>query len=72
LTRQIQSFSQEIYIMETTLIRGFVLFLALTGFGASSVSSNSTHSSNVHAQGLNGGGAPPVCPPSDPNSCGID
>ena len=50
--------------METTLIRGFVLFLALTGFGASNVSSRTT-TVKVHA---NGATPMPMCTPN--SACG--
>ena len=55
--------------METTLIRGFVLFLALTGFGASTkVSSNvATPHANVKS-----GSPAPLCAPSSGNVCGMD
>jgi hypothetical protein len=54
--------------MEALLIRGFVLALALSGFGASTVSSNSSASVSAN-DSLTG---PPVCPYNDPNFCGID
>lgn len=54
--------------METTLIRGFVLFLALTGFGASSVSTRA----GFHANDTTGNGGPtPLCPPSSGQVCGL-
>jgi hypothetical protein len=57
--------------MEALLIRGFVLALALSGFGASTVSGNTSANANVSAQG---GSAvvPPTCPYNDPNACGLD
>jgi hypothetical protein len=57
--------------MEALLIRGFVLALALSGFGASSVSgSTASTSSSVSANDQTG--IPPNCPYSDPNACGVD
>jgi hypothetical protein len=53
--------------MEALLIRGFVLALALSGFGASTVSSNSSNGAMVTADST-----PPNCPYNDPNMCGID
>ena len=54
--------------MEALLIRGFVLALALSGFGASTVSGTKTsHSTSVSAMD-----APPTCPYNDPNACGLD
>ena len=57
--------------METTLIRGFVLMLALTGFGASSFTPNSTQST-ASAQENVITGPVPLCAPSDPTHCGMD
>jgi len=54
--------------MEALLIRGFVLALALSGFGASTVSghkSGTTASANFQT-------TPPACPLNDPNNCGMD
>jgi hypothetical protein len=57
--------------MEALLIRGFVLALALSGFGASTVSHHSNSSGSVSA---NDGviSTPPTCPLNDPNNCGLD
>jgi hypothetical protein len=57
--------------MEALLIRGFVLALALSGFGASTVSSSSTGSSTTSAT-ANTNTTPPACPYNDPNACGLD
>jgi len=57
--------------MEALLIRGFVLALALSGFGASTVSNQSSASISVQDDGGQGG-IPPNCPYSDPNACGVD
>jgi hypothetical protein len=56
--------------MEALLIRGFVLVLALSGFGASTVSHHSNSSGSVSAN--DGIITPPTCPLNDPNNCGID
>jgi hypothetical protein len=58
--------------METTLIRGFVLFLALAGFGASSVSSvSSTSGVHAHMSAQEGGGVGGLCLPSSGDTCGM-
>jgi len=56
--------------MEALLIRGFVLALALSGFGASTVSGSSKSPASVSAN--DGVITPPTCPLNDPNNCGID
>jgi hypothetical protein len=56
--------------MEALLIRGFVLALALTGFGASTVSGSGGKSSSVTAN--DGISTLPTCPLNDPNNCGLD
>ena len=58
--------------MEALLIRGFVLALALSGFGASTVSSKSVNSNASISANDSVGGIPPSCPYSDPNACGVD
>jgi len=59
--------------MESTFFRGIVLLLALTSFGASRSTSTTGSKSGVHAQVQTDPTAPmPVCPPNDPNACGID
>ena len=59
---------KEIYPMEALLIRGFVLALALSGFGASTVSGTATSSASVSAMDT----TPPNCPLNDPNNCGMN
>ena len=56
--------------MEALLIRGFVLALALSGFGASTVS-GSTGSTSTTAS-ANTISTPPTCPLNDPTNCGMD
>ena len=56
--------------MEALLIRGFVLALALSGFGASTVSGNTSANAGVSANG--GFTTPPSCPANDPTACGMD
>jgi hypothetical protein len=56
--------------MESTFFRGMVLFLALTGFGASRTTATHAPKSGVHANG-DPSGPMPTCPPNDPNGCGI-
>jgi hypothetical protein len=59
--------------MEALLIRGFVLALALSGFGASTVSgSNGSTNSGVSANTGVVSTVPPSCPYNDPNACGLD
>jgi hypothetical protein len=54
--------------MKNITIRAFVVALALVGF-ASTAHSKTTG----HTVVANMGGMPvPMCPPSDPNGCGID
>jgi hypothetical protein len=53
--------------MEALLIRGFVLALALSGFGASTVSGHSTTKVTANTNTI-----PPTCPYNDPNACGMD
>jgi len=55
--------------MEALLIRGFVLALALSGFGASTVSGTKTTQSSTKVSAMD---APPSCPYNDPNACGLD
>jgi hypothetical protein len=54
--------------MEALLIRGFVLALALSGFGASTVSGHSTGTKVTATANT----IPPTCPYNDPNACGMD
>jgi hypothetical protein len=58
--------------MEALLIRGFVLALALSGFGASTVSGNASSNASVSAQDGGSLTTPPTCPYNDPNACGMD
>lgn len=53
--------------MKNTLIRAFVVALALSGAVAT------VHTSNTRLTADAGGGSYPVplCPPNDPNGCGI-
>ena len=53
--------------MKNTMIRIFVIALALTGAVSTAHSKNT-----VRAFSGNGGGFPvPLCPPYDPDACGI-
>jgi len=56
--------------MEALLIRGFVLALALSGFGASTVSHK--HSGTSVKVTANDDTTPPNCPVNDPNNCGMN
>jgi hypothetical protein len=53
--------------MKNTMIRLFVVALALTGAVSTSHSKNT-----VHAFVAGGGFPVPLCPQGDPNGCGID
>jgi len=55
--------------MKNTLIRGFVVVLALAGFGGSTVLSNAsvTAKAKVSVSSL-----PPMCSPKDPTTCQVD
>ncbi len=54
--------------MKTTLIRTFVVALALSGMAATaSVSNSAKHVATPTVAGV----PQPVCPPGDPNGCGI-
>jgi hypothetical protein len=55
--------------MESTFFRGMVLFLALTGFGASRRSSSTPPKHT--AMMTDPTGPMPTCPPNDPDACGI-
>jgi hypothetical protein len=53
-----------------TIVRAFVVVLALTGAAASTqVSTTSTHTKVTIAK--NSALPVPTCPPSDPNGCGM-
>jgi hypothetical protein len=56
--------------MKTTLVRVAVLLLAVTGFGASRIASASAPNHTVEAR-TDPSGPIPMCPPNDPNGCGI-
>ena len=56
--------------MKTTLIRAFVLTLALAGFGASTAYSHASQTVQVKAN--SNVVPPPVCPLNDPDDCGLD
>jgi hypothetical protein len=58
--------------MKQFTVRAFVLTLALTGIAATSVSKASTPSkAKISASPMSVPGLP-VCPPHDPNACGLD
>jgi len=56
--------------MEALLIRGFVLVLALSGFGASTVSGGTASANTGVSSTLQT--TPPNCPVNDPTNCGLD
>jgi hypothetical protein len=51
------------------LVPAFVIALALTGAVASSYTANASAESIKPS--LRAGGPTPMCPPNDPNACGI-
>ncbi len=53
--------------MESAFVRGFVLFIALIGFGAST----STTGHQKSQDDIIGGGGPPTCLPNTGNFCGM-
>lgn len=55
--------------MKNTLVRGFVVVLALAGFAGSTVVSKAatTVSANTTVNTI-----PPMCTPKDPNNCQVD
>ncbi|SEG61715.1 hypothetical protein SAMN05421819_3831 [Bryocella elongata] len=52
--------------MKITLVRALVVALALAGFSATTVSAKTTVKPATSAVPV------PLCPPGDPNGCGID
>ena len=54
--------------MKNTLIRAFVVVLALTGVAATAHSKTITHEFVANASAM----PVPMCPLNDPNGCGID
>ena len=54
--------------MKTFMIRAFVVALALTGAAATAHSKTIGHSVTANASAY----PVPMCPPHDPNGCGID
>jgi hypothetical protein len=58
--------------MRTNLVRGFVVVLALTGFGASMIASKPVASHPSANAKVVPQGPTPLCPISDPDACGID
>jgi hypothetical protein len=58
--------------MKNTLVRAFVLSLAVAGFGAASVSSKALTSANVRMDTPRSSPPAPLCLPSDPTHCGMD
>ena len=57
--------------MKTTLIRAFVLTLAVTGFGASAIAAGN-HAKVSAAKSQERGGPVAMCLPHDPTHCGMD
>lgn len=54
-----------------TIVRAFVVALALTGFAASTQISNAAKTSNKVTIAKVSAAPVPTCPPDDPNSCGM-
>jgi hypothetical protein len=53
--------------MKSNIIRLFVLTLAVAGFGATTVSAHA----KKHVSTDNKEVSMPLCPPNDPNACGL-
>jgi len=56
--------------MKTIYVRGLVLTLALVGFGASRISATAPKTVSMAAP-TDPSSPTPMCPPGDPNGCGI-
>ncbi len=57
--------------MKNFAIRAFVLSLAVTGFGAATISSNASTTAKL-AKPAPAMSVPPLCAPGDPSHCGLD
>jgi len=59
--------------MKTTLVRLFVLTLAIAGFGATTVAAHDRTTVKASVAPLSVvGGTGTLCAPSDPSHCGLD
>jgi hypothetical protein len=59
--------------MKTSLVRGFVVALAIVGFTASSVAASHSASKTSKIGSVpQTAGSTPLCAPSDPSHCGLD
>ncbi len=59
--------------MKNSLVRGFVVALAIVGFTASSVAaSHSAPKTAKIGSAPQSSGSIPTCAPSDPSHCGLD
>ncbi len=58
--------------MRNSLVRGFVVVLALTGFAASTVAARPAASHKEVKAGTTSVKPLPLCLPNDPNFCGLD
>jgi hypothetical protein len=56
--------------MKNTMIRLFVLSLAVAGFGASSITAHARIAKTVSVPPTSA--VMPLCAPSDPSHCGLD
>lgn len=54
-----------------TIVRAFVVALALTGFAASTQISTAASTSNKVTIAKTSAVPIPTCPPNDPNACGM-
>jgi hypothetical protein len=58
--------------MKTTLVRLFVLTLAVTGFSAATVSAHARTTNKASVAPLSVvGGSQTLCAPNDPTACGL-
>ncbi len=53
------------------VVRAFVLVLALTGIAATTQISSASTKTNVVASAKTSALPVPMCPPDDPNACGL-
>jgi len=59
--------------MKSNLVRAFVITLAITGFGATTVSAHTAAAASKAKVSVTPKDMPPpLCLPSDPTACGMD
>jgi hypothetical protein len=58
--------------MKNTIIRSFVLTLAITGFGAATIASHARTTTKAALTPLQSSGGQTLCAPKEPGHCGLD